>query len=232
MLDSVSAINEKYGLTFYYLEWFFTLLFTVEYILRLYCVLKPIKYATSFFGVVDLLAVLPTYLALFFVGSQYFLVLRVLRLLRVFRVLKLVQFIGESQILLNALVAGRRKITVFTFFIITIVLILGSLMYVIEGAEYGYTSIPRGMYWAIVTLTTVGYGDISPHTAYGQFIATIVMLLGYSIIAIPTGIITAEISQAYRKKTSTQVCQNCSFSDHDIDAKYCKECGFSLNESV
>ena len=230
MLDSVSSIKSEYGLTLYYLEWFFTILFTIEYILRLYCVLKPLKYATSFFGIVDLLAILPTYIALFIPGSQYFLVVRVLRLLRIFRVLKLVQFIGESQLLFDALLASRRKITIFTFFVMTIVIILGSLMYVVEGIEYGFTSIPRSMYWAIVTLTTVGYGDISPQTPIGQLIATVVMLLGFSIIAIPTGILTVEISQAYRKRTSTQVCQNCLLADHENDANFCRGCGLSLDD--
>ena len=229
VLESVASIKAEYGLTLYYLEWFFTILFTVEYIFRLYCVLKPIRYATSFFGVVDLLSIIPTYLSVFLPGSQYLLVVRVLRLLRIFRILKLIQFVGESYILIEALKASRRKIIVFTFFIITIVIILGSLMYVIEGEKYGFSSIPKSMYWAIVTLTTVGYGDISPHTALGQLIATVVMLLGFSIIAVPTGILTVEISQAYRKN-STQVCHSCLHSDHEHDAMFCKKCGFSLDE--
>ena len=229
MLESVSSIKAKYGLELYYIEWFFTILFTIEYVLRLYCVLRPFRYATSFFGVIDLLAILPTYLDLLIPGSHYLLAIRVLRLLRIFRVLKLVQFVGEADLLLKAIKASRRKITVFMFTVITLVIVLGSLMYVIEGEKNGFTSIPKSVYWAIVTLTTVGYGDVAPQTAIGQFFATIVMILGYSIIAVPTGIVTVEIAEAYRENnTSTQVCQNCLSSGHDNDAEYCKNCGTVL----
>ena len=228
MLDSVTFVNKEYGKTIYILEWFFTLLFTIEYFLRLITVGKPFKYASSFFGVVDLLAVLPTYFSLLLPGSQYFLVIRVLRLLRVFRVLKLVQYMGEARLLATALRASKRKIVVFVFTVLTLVIIFGSIMYVIEGEKNGFTSIPRSIYWAIVTLTTVGYGDISPSTPLGQAIAAIIMILGYGIIAVPTGIVTVEMTAVAGKKVSTQACHECSAEGHDHDAKYCKYCGAKL----
>ena len=178
MLDSVGTVREKFAALLYAAEWFFTILFTVEYILRLACVGRPIRYAVSFYGVVDLLAILPTYLSVFFFGSRYLAVIRVLRVLRVFRVLKLGHHTKEANLLKQALVASRRKILVFLFVVLTLVVIVGSLIYVIEGPEYGFTSIPRGVYWAIVTLTTVGYGDISPGTAAGEVLAALVMILG------------------------------------------------------
>jgi voltage-gated potassium channel len=228
MLDSITVFNEQYGNFFYILEWIFTLLFTLEYILRLICVGKPIKYATSFFGIVDLLAILPTYFSLLFPGSQYLLVIRVLRLLRTFRVLKLVQYVGEAHQLRQALKESRRKIIVFLFTVLVIVIIFGSFMYVIESAETGFTSIPRSVYWAIVTLTTVGYGDISPVTPLGQTLAAIIMILGYGIIAVPTGIVTAEMTMAGGKTISTQACLECSAEGHDNDASHCKYCGTKL----
>jgi voltage-gated potassium channel len=228
MLDSVSGIRRLHGGVLYKIEWFFTILFTVEYVLRLICVGRPWKYATSFFGIVDLLAVIPTYLSLLIPGSQYLLVIRVLRVLRIFRVLKIVQYVGEANLLLHALRSSRRKITVFLFAVLTLVVIFGSLMYIIEGEENGFTSIPRSIYWAIVTLTTVGYGDISPSTGFGQAVAAIVMILGYSIIAVPTGIVTAELSQAFQRKVSTQACPECSAEGHDVDAVHCKACGAKL----
>ncbi|AKB18271.1 MULTISPECIES: ion transporter [unclassified Methanosarcina] len=227
MLDSVSSISALHGDLFYSLEWVFTILFTVEYFLRLGCVGRPSRYATSFFGIIDLLAILPTYLSLILPGSQYLLVIRSLRLLRVFRVLKLAQYIGEADLLIRALRASRRKITLFLFTVLTLVVILGSLMYVIEGAESGFTSIPRSIYWAIITLTTVGYGDIVPETNLGQALASVIMIIGYSIIAVPTGIVTSEISYASRN-IKGRVCQNCSFEGHDSDAKFCKRCGAEL----
>jgi len=227
MLDSVNSIAFRYGDLFYTLEWIFTILFTVEYFLRLICVGRPIRYATSFFGIIDLLAILPTYLSLMLPGSQYLLVIRSLRLLRVFRVLKLAQYIGEADLLIKALRASRRKITLFLFTVLTLVVILGSLMYVIEGAESGFTSIPRSIYWAIITLTTVGYGDIVPETNLGQALASIIMIIGYSIIAVPTGIVTSEITFA-SKYLGGKVCQNCSFEGNDSDANYCKRCGAKL----
>lgn len=227
MLDSVNSIAVRYGDLFYTLEWIFTILFTVEYFLRLICVGRPLRYATSFFGIIDLLAILPTYLSLMLPGSQYLLVIRSLRLLRVFRVLKLAQYMGEANLLIRALRASRRKITLFLFTVLNLVVILGSLMYVIEGADSGFTSIPRSIYWAIITLTTVGYGDIVPETNLGQALASVIMIIGYSIIAVPTGIVTSEITYA-SKYSSGRVCHNCSFEGHDIDAKFCKRCGAKL----
>ncbi|MCG7851227.1 MAG: ion transporter [Methanosarcinaceae archaeon] len=227
MLDSVSSIAAVYGGLFNSLEWIFTILFTVEYLLRLICVGRPLKYATSFFGIIDLMAILPTYLSLLLPGGRYLVVIRSLRLLRVFRVLKLVKYLGEADFLIRALRASRRKIILFQFTVLTLVVILGSLMYVIEGAESGFTSIPRSIYWAIITLTTVGYGDIVPETNLGQALASFIMIIGYSIIAVPTGIVTSEITFASRSFKG-RVCQNCSFEGHDSDAKFCKRCGAEL----
>lgn len=228
MLDSVSSIRAKHGEFLYAAEWFFTILFTAEYIFRLLCIGKPIRYAVSFFGIVDLLAILPTYMSLLFFGSRYLLVVRILRVLRIFRVLKLGHHTKEAAVLREALYASRQKIVVFLFVVLTMVIIIGSLMYVIEEEENGFTSIPRSVYWAVVTLTTVGYGDISPKSGPGQFLAAIVMILGYSIIAIPTGIMTVELSRAHTKITSSHVCPNCSAEGHDTDAQYCKFCGTKL----
>ena len=229
MLDSVSGIRVNYGSWFYRVEWFFTILFTIEYLLRIICVGKPIGYVTSFYGVVDLLAIIPTYLSIILPGSQYLLVIRILRILRIFRVLKLVQYISEARLLRQALRDSRRKITVFIFTVLTMVVIFGSLMYLIEGPVHGFTSIPRGIYWAIVTLTTVGYGDISPQTGLGQFLAALIMILGYSIIAVPTGIVTVAFARVESKaEFKTQACPQCSAEGHDQDAKYCKYCGAPL----
>ena len=228
MLDSVSSIRVKYGDFLYAAEWFFTILFTVEYIFRLICIVKPIRYAVSFFGIVDLLAILPTYMSLLFFGSRYLLVVRVLRVLRIFRVLKLGHHTKEAAVLREALYASRRRIIVFLFVVLTLVVIIGSLMYLIEEGNNGFTSIPRSVYWAIVTLTTVGYGDISPKSGVGQFLAAIVMILGYSIIAVPTGIVTVELSRAHAEKISSQTCPNCGAEGHDRDARYCKLCGTKL----
>jgi len=229
MLDSVRAIRGQYGAYLMALEWTFTVLFSIEYILRLACVGRPLKYATSFFGVVDLLAVVPTYLSILLPGAQLLIVIRVLRVLRIFRVLKLAQFLFEATLLLRAIRASGRKIVIFFFVVTILVIVFGSLMYLIEGEANGFTSIPRSIYWAIVTLTTVGYGDISPRSAYGQAIAALVMLVGFAIIAVPTGIVTAEITQAVaRGRVSTQVCPDCSAEGHDDDAKHCKFCGAAL----
>jgi voltage-gated potassium channel len=228
MLDSVSSIQQTHGRLLYFGEWFFTILFTLEYLLRLYSVGRPTAYATSFFGIVDLLAILPTYLSIIFPGSQYFLVIRILRVLRVFRVFKLVQYVGESRVLVQALRASRRKIIVFLFAVLTLVVIFGSIMYLVEEPVDGFTSIPRSMYWAVVTLTTVGYGDISPKTNLGQLISAIIMIIGYGIIAVPTGIVTAELTQAYKKGITTQACPECSAEGHDGDASHCKYCGSHL----
>jgi voltage-gated potassium channel len=228
MLDSVGAVKVLYGDLLYSVEWFFTLLFTLEYLLRLLTVGRPVLYATSFFGIIDLMAVVPTYLSLLLPGAQYLLVIRILRVLRIFRVLKLAQYLNEAKYLMKALRASGRKISVFLFTVLTLVIIFGSLMYMIEGEENGFTSIPRSIYWAIVTLTTVGYGDISPQTDMGQIVASVVMFLGYSIIAVPTGIVTVEMSQAFGQKVSTQACPECSAEDHAHDAVYCKYCGAML----
>ena len=229
MLDSVESYSLKYGKLFYRLEWGFTIIFTIEYFLRLSCIARPSRYAVSFFGVVDLLAILPTYISLIFPGSHYLLVIRLLRVLRVFRVLKIVQYVGEADLLMSAIEASRRKITIFLFAVFTIATIAGSLMYVIEGAESGFTSIPRSIYWSVVTLTTVGYGDISPTTPLGQGLATIIMLMGYGIIAVPTGIVTAEITRASeRVHLAVRSCQSCGGEFHARDAKYCKHCGEKL----
>ena len=228
MLDSVSSVRARCGQFLYAAEWFFTILFTIEYILRLLCVRKPTRYAVSFFGIVDLLAILPTYTSLLFFGSRHLAVIRILRVLRIFRVLKMGHHTKEAALLKKALYASRRKILVFLFVVMTMVIIIGSVIYIIEGEENGFTSIPRSMYWAVVTLTTVGYGDISPNTAPGQFLAAIVMILGYSIIAVPTGIVTVELSQAYTDKSTSQACPNCSAEGHDRDAEYCKFCGAKL----
>jgi voltage-gated potassium channel len=227
MLDSVSVIRQQHSRLLFGMEWFFTILFTIEYVLRLSCIGRPARYATSFFGVIDLLAILPTYLSLIFPGTQYLVVIRILRVLRVFRVLKLAQFIAEADTLLTALRASRHKIIVFIFTVFTLVVIFGSLMYLVEGESAGFTSIPRGIYWAVVTLTTVGYGDISPKSAVGQAIASIVMVLGFAIIAVPTGIVTAELVRADRP-VSTQACPQCSGEGHAFGARYCKDCGAAL----
>lgn len=228
MLDSVKAIRLEYGELLFYAEWLFTILFTIEYLLRFFTVTRPASYALSFFGIVDLLAILPTYISLFYPGGQYLLVIRLLRILRVFRVLKLVQYVGESRVLLQALRSSRRKITIFIFTVLTLVTILGSLMYLIEGEGNGFTSIPKSIYWAIVTLTTVGYGDITPQTVLGQFFSVIIMILGYGIIAVPTGIVTVEMSQAFRSRGPIRSCPRCSADTHDEDAVYCKHCGDRL----
>jgi voltage-gated potassium channel len=228
MLDSVQSVRARHGELLYYLEWFFTILFTIEYLLRLSCVGRPSLYAKSFFGVVDLLAILPTYISVLVPSSRYLLVIRLLRVLRAFRVLKIVQFVQEAQQLQRALIASRRKIFVFFFAVISAVVILGSLMYVIEGGQSGFSSIPKSIYWAIVTLTTVGYGDIAPQTSLGQALAAMIMLLGYSIIAVPTGIVSVEIAREANRTVTTQSCPSCSYGAHDPDAAYCKICGAKL----
>ncbi len=227
MLDSVSGIRLAYGGLLLGVEWFFTLLFTIEYFLRLSCVGRPLKYAVSFYGIVDLLSILPTYLSLLLPGSRYLLAIRILRVLRIFRVLKLMNYLDEANLLVRSLRASSRKISVFLYTIMTLVVIIGSIMYLVEGEANGFTSIPRSIYWAVVTLTTVGYGDISPQTSLGQFLATGVMILGYSIIAVPTGIFTAEIGKRMRA-VSTQACPECSAEGHDVDAAHCKFCGAKL----
>jgi len=228
MLDSIKPINIQYGTQLHFAEWVFTILFTIEYILRLFSVGKPMKYARSFFGVIDLLAFLPTYLAAIIPGTQFFLVIRILRVIRIFRVLKILPYITEAQMLRKALAASRRKIFVFLLAVLLIVIIMGSMMYVIEGEANGFTSIPRSIYWAIVTLTTVGYGDISPQTPIGQILASIIMIFGYGLIAVPTGIVSVEIAKGNVGTFNTQACPECSAEGHDSDAKNCKYCGAEL----
>ncbi|MBC8147708.1 MAG: ion transporter [Bacteroidetes bacterium] len=228
MLDSVNSINSKIGNYLFIAEWLFTILFSVEYILRIISTGKPAKYIFSFFGIIDFLAIIPTYLSLIFVGSHYLIVIRVLRLLRIFRVLKLVRFIRASNDLMITLKESRHKIGVFLGAVLTIVTIMGSLMYLIEGPQTGFTSIPRSIYWAIVTLTTVGYGDIAPGSVLGQAIASVIMIMGYSIIAVPTGIITVGLAKAKGTRTNTQCCSQCNHQNHDDDAVHCKNCGTKL----
>jgi voltage-gated potassium channel len=230
ILESVRHVREQYGQLLYALEWLFTLLFTLEYLLRLLGVRRPLRYATSFFGVVDLLAIIPTYLSILVPGSQYLLVIRILRLLRVFRLLKLSEYVTEADTLRRALRASRRKISVFLSAVMLLVVIIGALMYVLEGEEHGFTSIPVSIYWAIVTLTTVGYGDLSPRTPFGQILASIVMIIGYGIIAVPTGIVSVELAHAVREQQqlSGQSCPECSAEGHDPDALCCKYCGATL----
>ena len=229
LIDSVAYYHQKYGDILIAAEWIFTIMFTVEYFLRIYCIKKPSTYIFSFFGAIDLLAVIPTYLSLFIPGTEVLVVIRVLRVLRIFRVLKLVMYMGEATLLIKALVASRRKIYLFLFFIMNIVVILGSLMYLIEGETPGFTSIPRAIYWAIVTLTTVGYGDISPDTSLGQAIAAIIMIMGYSIIAVPTGIVSSEINHI-AKQPKKRDCIICEKSGLDVDAKFCSDCGSELTD--
>ena len=228
MLESVAEVKAQYGRPLLALEWIFTGIFTVEYALRLYCVDKPLRYATSFFGVVDLLAVLPSYLSPLLPGAQSLLVIRVLRMLRVFRVFKLAEYLSESSELWDAMRRSRRKISIFLFTVTMIVVIVGAAMYLVEGPEHGFTSIPMSVYWAVVTLTTVGYGDISPQTPLGRFLAIIVMLMGYGIIAVPTGIVTAEMSRRTHGPVTTQACPGCGAEGHDHDALFCRKCGASL----
>ncbi len=228
-LESVEKIELQYGRTLRIAEWVFTIAFTVEYVLRLICVGRPRRYAVSFFGIVDLLAILPTYLSLVVAGSQSpLLVIRAIRLFRVFRVFKLAQFLGEARVLSSALRASRRKIIVFLGSVLTLVLILGTMMYLIEGERNDrFSSIPEGIYWAIVTMTTVGYGDVTPVTVVGKIVASMIMIMGYAIIAVPTGILTVELTRA-QKTVSTQACPECSAEGHDPDARHCKFCGAVL----
>jgi voltage-gated potassium channel len=228
MLDSVHSIREDWLVLLRTAEWFFTLLFTVEYGVRIYSVNRPSKYIFSFFGVVDLLAIVPTYFSVLLPTTAYLVVIRVLRILRVFRILKLGAYLGEADILMQSLSASRKKVEVFLFTVMMLVIIFGSLMYLVEGEENGFTSIPRSIYWAIVTLTTVGYGDIAPKTNFGQVLASLIMICGYSIIAVPTGIVSAEMFYASGKKRYTRVCGECGSRFHEEDSLYCRHCGNQL----
>ena len=228
--ESVRELNERFETAFAILEWVFTILFSIEYLLRIFILKKPLKYVFSFLGIIDFLALVPTYLSIFVTGGAYLVVIRAIRLLRIFRILKLSRYLNEAQMLGNALVASRYKLFVFIGTVLSVVLIVGTLMYVIEGAENGFTSIPRSIYWCIVTITTVGYGDIAPHTILGQILASILMLMGYAIIAVPTGIVTGELVKENTKKSMMEIrsCHSCNTEINDPKAKYCKECGSKL----
>jgi voltage-gated potassium channel len=228
MLDSVASLAARYGMILLVLEWIFTVLFTIEYALRLYCAKQPGRYAFSFFGIVDLLSILPTYFSLLIPSSRFLITIRILRVLRVFRILKLVTYVGEANILGRALKASRYKIAVFIFTVLAIVVVVGAIIYLIEGEKAGFTSIPRSIYWAIVTLTTVGYGDIAPQTPLGQALAAFVMILGYGIIAVPTGIVTVELGRASHSRRKQRLCGGCGRRDHAADARFCKYCGAAL----
>lgn len=227
-LESVREIREEHGVALRAAEWVITGLFTLEFAARLLTVRRPLRYVVSFYGLVDLLAILPTYLSLMIPGSQSLQVIRALRLLRLFRILKLTHFVGEAKLLHAAMRASMRKITVFLGVVLATVLIAGAIMYVIEGEEHGFTSIPMGVYWAVVTMSTVGYGDIVPHTAAGRVVASALMIMGYAIIAVPTGIVTVEIGAATRTANNTQACPACGAEEHDNDARHCKHCGAKL----
>ncbi|WP_025646585.1 MULTISPECIES: ion transporter [Psychrobacter] len=229
MLDSVLYMRLQYGTLFFYAEWFFTILFTIEYLLRLFSAPNRFRYAFSFFGIVDLLSVLPSYLSLLFVGVQYLLVIRILRILRVFRVLKLKAYMQQAGFLASALKTSQQKITVFFLSLVLLVTIFGSVVYVVEGPENGFTSIPLSIYWAVVTVTTTGYGDMSPKTPIGQAIASMVMITGYAIIAVPTGIFTAELARNMRPQLNPITCPNCGKFGHAVGAGYCDRCGHALH---
>ena len=229
LLESVYEYRQQYGQILNYAEWFFTILFTIEYALRLFSAPNRLRYAFSFFGIVDLLSVLPSYLSLLFVGVQYLLVIRVLRILRVFRVLKLKAYMQQAGFLASALKTSQQKITVFFLSLVLLVTIFGSIIYVVEGPENGFTSIPLSIYWAVVTMTTVGYGDMSPKTPLGQAIATMVMITGYSIIAVPTGIFTSELARNMRPQLNPVTCPNCGKFGHAVGADFCDRCGHALH---
>lgn len=226
-LESVASFRNEYGTLIYSLEWLFTILFTIEYALRVYSSHKPLKYIFSFYGFIDLIAFLPTYLSLLFMGTQYLVVIRAFRLLRVFRIMKLTRFMYEGNILKSALKSSMYKIVVFLASVITLVTIIGTLMYIIEGDSSGFTSIPMSIYWAIVTITTVGYGDISPQSPLGQFLASILMIIGYGIIAVPTGIVSVEMARATEE--AKHKCPSCHFLIHSSKDRFCSHCGKHLH---
>ncbi len=231
VLDSVSYLSRHYSVYFVTLEWILTIFFTIEYGLRIYSSPNRWSYVFSYYGIVDLIAIIPTYLSLFVGGISYLLIIRLLRVLRVFRILKLVRYLSEVNVLVRSLAMSRRKIFIFFSVVLVLATIFGSLMFIIEGPENGFTSIPKSIYWTIVTITTVGYGDITPHTVLGQIIASLVMLMGYSIIAVPTGIFTAEIAQEIQRQREIKCCQNCERSGHERDADYCRHCGVELPDN-
>lgn len=230
MLESVHSLQQYFGVIFTYLEWIITLVFTIEYLIRLWIVRHPFKFAFSFFGIIDFLSFLPSYIGLVFTGTHGLMVIRALRLLRIFRVLKLNRYINEGNTLIKALVASRIKISIFLYAVLMLIIIIGAIMYLVEGEQNGFDSIPRSMYWVIVTITTVGFGDIVPQTTLGQFIASFIMILGYAIIAVPTGIVSAQMGRVnYQKtKSSTIVCPECLKEGHEEDSVFCKHCGAAL----
>ncbi len=230
MLDSEATVKRRWHEQLYVAEWIVTVLFTLEYAVRLWVVERPRRYATSFLGIVDLLAILPTFLSLLFPASASLAVVRILRMLRIFRVLKLVKYSDEAGLLGEALMRSRRKILIFVTALLTIAVIFGSLMYVVEGSENGFDSIPTGMYWAVVTMATVGYGDISPATTIGRFLTTALIIIGYSMIVVPTGIYTAELARTMRPKRNNVRCRECGLVDHEADAWHCRKCGRPLPE--
>ncbi|WP_369943320.1 ion transporter [Xanthomonas medicagonis] len=237
MADSVPALHARHAGTLYVLEWGFTALFTAEYALRLATVKRPLRYALSFWGVIDLLSTLPTYISFRLPGAQTLLVVRVLRVLRLFRILKLTRYVEESSLLVDALWRSRRKVFVFLFTVITLVVIFGALMYVVEGPANGFTSIPTAMYWAVVTMATVGFGDIAPLTPLGRAITSVLILIGYSIIAVPTGIYTAELANSLRDADRRHApdrrnCTHCGLQGHDPGAGYCRNCGQPLPDAA
>ena len=232
-LEIVHAIGDQCGDVFYSLDWIVTIFFTAEYLLRIYVVESKKQYIFSFYGIIDLLSVLPTYLSLFFFGAQSLTVVRVFRLLRIFRILKLGRFVGEAQELRMAIRRSRPKITVFVGGVLSIVVVMGAVMYIIEGEEHGFTSIPKSMYWAVVTMTTVGFGDITPKTPLGQMIASGLMIMGYGILAVPTGIVSVELSQASQdRRCNTINCYECGLEGHELDAKFCRDCGATLHHNA
>lgn len=235
ILDSVGEINQRHGNQLLFAEWIFTAIFTLEYSLRIFCIHRPFKYIFSFYGVIDLLAILPSYVSLLLPGTHYLQIIRILRVLRIFRILKLVQFINQSNLLLNALVASRLKIFIFLFTISTLLIVFGSAMYLIEGPENGFSNIPVSIYWAVVTLTTVGFGDITPKTDLGRAVSALVMIIGYAIIAVPTGIFTAELNQEMRRQDNqrtARVCGECGKRGHDDEANFCMVCGKPLSSQM
>lgn len=228
MAESMGGLTENYYLYIRTLEWILTVLFTAEYMLRIYCSPNPRHYITSFYGVIDLVSILPTYLSLLVPGVNFLLVIRIMRFLRIFRILKLVRYLTEANTLVRSMLHAKRKVLVFFLSVLVLATIFGALMYMVEGPENGFSSIPKSIYWTIVTITTVGYGDITPQTPLGQSIAALAMLLGYSILAVPTGIFTAELAHEMSRERMNIVCPNCSAAGHDQDAHYCKNCGSKL----
>ena len=236
LLDSIASVHARHSDLLYRLELIFTILFTLEYALRLYSTPDKRRYIFSFYGVIDLLSILPTYIAFFYPSAVYLIVVRIMRVLRVFRILKLMRYMGEANMLYAALLQARRKIFVFLFSVVTLIIIFGALMFIIEGGENGFDSIPQSIYWAIVTITTVGYGDVAPQTPLGQFIAAIAMICGYAIIAVPTGIIGAELMQQVQDQKNTpktlgSECTGCKATGHDLDARHCKYCGSLIHQN-